>query len=73
MQRETAEKFMKKMKESNKFNLPIVTELEQFKVFYEAEKYHKDYYNRNKNQGYCRFVIAKKIKQVEEKFMENIK
>lgn len=56
-QRMTAEEFIKEMNETNLFNLPIVTQLEPFKAFYEAEDYHKDYYNRNKNQGYSRFVI----------------
>ncbi len=73
IQRETAEKFKERMKETNKFNLPIVTEIKPFEAFYEAEKYHKDYYQRNKNQGYSRTVITKKIKKIEEKFREILK
>ena len=72
-QKKTAEAFIAEMNETNIFNLPIVTKLEPFKEFYEAEDYHKNYYERNKNQGYSRFVIAPKLDKVEKKFKEMLK
>lgn len=72
-QKKTAEVFIAEMNETNIFNLPIVTKLEPFKEFYEAEDYHKNYYERNKNQGYSRFVIAPKLDKVEKKFKEMLK
>jgi len=72
-QKKTAEDFITEMKETNIFNLPIVTQIEPFKEFYEAEDYHKNYYERNKNQGYSRFVIAPKLEKVEKKFKERLK
>ena len=72
-QKKTAEAFIAEMKATNIFNLPIVTQLEPFKEFYEAEDYHKNYYERNKNQGYSRFVIAPKLDKVEKKFKEMLK
>ena len=72
-QKKTAEVFISEMNETNIFNLPIVTKLEPFKDFYEAEDYHKNYYERNKNQGYSRFVIAPKLDKVEKKFKEMLK
>jgi len=72
-QKETAKAFIEEMKKTNIFNLPIVTQLEPFKEFYVAEDYHKDYYNRNKNQGYSRFVIAPKLDKVQKKFKEKLK
>jgi len=72
-QRRVAEEFIKEMNETNIFNLPIVTQLEPFEKFYEAEDYHKNYYNRNKNQGYSRYVIEPKLKKVEKEFKERIK
>lgn len=72
-QRRVAEAFIKEMNETNLFNLPIVTQLEPFEVFYEAEDYHKNYYNRNKNQGYSRFVIKPKLEKVEKKHKEMLK
>lgn len=44
---------------------PIVTEIEALQVFYPAEDYHQDYFEKNPYQGYCRIVIAPKV----EKFM----
>ncbi|RLI03262.1 peptide-methionine (S)-S-oxide reductase [Candidatus Bathyarchaeota archaeon] len=72
-QRKVAEAFIKEMNETNLFNLPIVTQLEPFEAFYEAEDYHKDYYNRNKNQGYSRFVIKPKLEKVEKQHKEKLK
>ena len=72
-QKKTAETFISEMNETNIFNLPIVTKLEPFKKFYEAEDYHKNYYQRNKNQGYSRFLIAPKLDKVEKKFKEMLK
>ena len=39
----------------------IVTEISQFKAFYPAEEYHRDYYRRNPKQGYCQAVISPKL------------
>ena len=72
-QRRVAEGFIVEMKETDVFNMPIVTKLEPFMEFYEAEGYHVDYYNRNKQQGYCRFMIEPKLKKVEKKFKKRIK
>jgi peptide-methionine (S)-S-oxide reductase len=72
-QRKVAEGFIKELNETNIFNLPIVTRLEPFKEFYEAEDYHKNYYERNREQGYSRFMIAPKLEKVEKKFKERIK
>ena len=33
--------------------------------FYDAETEHHDYYNQNKSQSYCQFVIRPKIKKFE--------
>ena len=72
-QKKVAEEFIEEMNETNIFNLPIVTQLEPFESFYEAEDYHKDYYRRNKNQGYSRFVIAPKLDKVEKKYKDKLK
>ena len=72
-QRRVAEAFIKEMNETNLFNLPIVTQLVPFEAFYEAEDYHKNYYNRNKNQGYSRFVIKPKLDKVQKQHKEMLK
>jgi peptide-methionine (S)-S-oxide reductase len=40
---------------------PIVTEIGKLEEFYQAEKYHQNYFDKNPNQGYCRVIIAPKI------------
>jgi peptide-methionine (S)-S-oxide reductase len=72
-QKRVAEEVIAEMNETNVFNLPIVTRLEPFKEFYEAEDYHVNYYNRNKNQGYSKFVIEPKLRKVEKVFKEKIR
>jgi len=43
---------------------PIVTEITPAGPFWPAEAYHDDYYRRNKDQGYCRHVIAPKLSKL---------
>ena len=44
--------------------VPVVTEIVKAPIFYEAEEYHQNYYQRNPNQGYCNFVIRPKLKKL---------
>jgi len=72
-QRRTAEEFIAELNESNVFGLPIVTRVEPFTGFYEAEDYHKNYYNNNRRQSYSRYVIEPKLRKVEKEFKERIR
>lgn len=49
-----------------KFSDPIVTELVPLKVFYPAEDYHQDYFRKNPNTGYCRFVVKAKVDKAKK-------
>jgi len=42
----------------------VVTEIVPLEKFYEAEAYHQDYFRKNPDQGYCRAVIAPKLKKL---------
>ncbi len=42
---------------------PIVTELLPAPVFWPAEDYHQQYFKRHPESGYCRVVIAPKVKK----------
>ncbi len=44
---------------------PIVTQVLRAEPFYAADASHDDYYQRNKEQGYCRNVIAPKLRKLE--------
>ena len=60
-QKEIAEAAIKKKDEAGVFHSPIVTEVTAVEKFYEAEKYHQDYYRNNKAVPYCQFVITPKL------------
>lgn len=40
---------------------PLTTEIAKLRVFYPAEDYHQDYFNKNPGNGYCAMVITPKI------------
>lgn len=52
---------------------PIVTEIVPFNRFYPAEEYHNDYYDNNRGQSYCTFIIDPKIKKLLEKYEDKVK
>jgi peptide-methionine (S)-S-oxide reductase len=52
---------------------PIVTEITKFDEFYKAEDYHQNYYKDNPTQGYCRVIIAPKVKKFREKYYNRLK
>ena len=72
-QKKITEEYIGLLNQSNAFVKPIVTQVSEAPVFYEAEDYHHDYYSRNKDQGYCSFVIAPKMQKLREKFQSNLK
>jgi len=47
---------------------PIVTEVKKLEKFYPAEGYHKDYYDKNKINPYCTFVIRPKVDKIKKKY-----
>jgi peptide-methionine (S)-S-oxide reductase len=55
------------------YSNPVVTEITPFKNFYPAEKYHKDYYDNNKDVPYCSYVIDPKVQKLLSKFQHNVK
>ncbi|CAL2102874.1 Peptide methionine sulfoxide reductase MsrA [Tenacibaculum sp. 190130A14a] len=55
------------------FDNPIVTTLEELTIFYSAEEYHQDYYNQNKEQNYCNFVITPKLAKFRKMYADKLK
>lgn len=72
-QKEIAEKVKENIEKSNMYPDPIVTKIEPFKDFYKAEEYHQNYFERNNNAPYCKFVIDPKIKKLYKEFKNEIK
>ena len=63
-QKAAAERSMAKAQ--NSFSQPIVTEIVALETFYKAEGYHQDYFENNKTAPYCQYVIAPKLKKLEQ-------
>ncbi len=69
-QKISAEKFISDLNAVSEKGGKIVTEVTPLTIFYSAEEYHRDYYARNKNQGYCQVVINPKLEKVQQEFAE---
>jgi peptide-methionine (S)-S-oxide reductase len=54
------------------FNSPIVTEVKEATTFYKADEDHVNYYNENKTQPYCTFIIDPKIEKLKNYFTNYI-
>lgn len=72
-QKAIAEQVIKEITEEKIFDAPIVTQLEPFRVFYEAEDYHRNYFKRHPEQPYCSLVIAPKLAKLRELYMSKLK
>lgn len=73
IQKQTVEIFIKKLNDSDSGGRPIVTEVKPLERFYEAEEYHRDYYEKNSTQPYCQVIIEPKVKKLAKEFAELIK
>ncbi len=72
-QQRVAKEMITMLEGENIFDDPIVTEVTEFEVFYNAEDDHQNYYNQNSNQGYCQFVINPKLGKLQQKFKSRLK
>lgn len=72
-QKATAERVIAELQAQKLWDEPVVTELKPLEAFYAAEEYHRDYYRRNPNQGYCRAVIAPKVAKVRKLYFDRLK
>ncbi|MFV8336998.1 peptide-methionine (S)-S-oxide reductase MsrA [Flavobacterium sp. RSP29] len=72
-QKDLAEAYIALMTRENTFGEPIVTVVSPATLFYEAEDYHQNYYNQNKLQGYCSYVITPKVEKLKKIFKDKLK
>jgi peptide-methionine (S)-S-oxide reductase len=72
-QRLVAEEVIEELDAEEIWDGPIVTELAPYEAFYSAEDYHHNYYERNRDQPYCRLVIDPKIIKLRERFKDKLK
>ncbi len=72
-QKNAAEKVRKQIEDEGVYKDPIVTDIVPFEKFYKAEDYHQNYYNNNKEAGYCRVIIDPKIKKLLREYSTEVK
>ncbi len=72
-QKATAEEVIKEINSAKIWNDHIVTQVEPFRAFYKAEKYHDKYFKGHPKQPYCRVIIAPKIAKLKKHFLEKLK
>jgi peptide-methionine (S)-S-oxide reductase len=72
-QKETAERVVRELERQGTWNGPVVTEVTPFQEFYPAEDYHRDYYNKNREEPYCRLIIEPKVAKLRKHFIEKLK
>lgn len=72
-QRRKAEYYKEELNKSGAWDNPIVTDIVPFEAFYPAENYHRDYFENNPEQQYCRYVIQPKVEKFKKVFKDKLK
>ena len=72
-QQALAEYYKQQLDSAGAFDDPIVTEISKASKFYEAEKYHQDYFALNPSDRYCQAVIVPKMGKFLEVFGDKLK
>ena len=50
----------------------LVTEISPLGTWYEAERYHQDFFAKNPSQGYCMAVALPKVNKIRKSFAEYV-
>ena len=72
-QKIVAQQYLDFLNQENIFEKPVVTKVSMATTFFLAEDYHHNYYNQNKDQGYCSFIIQPKLAKFKKVFNDKIK
>lgn len=72
-QKRAAEETIKDLNGRGIFGDDIVTVVEPFEKFYEAESYHQDYFRNNPAQPYCQVIIAPKVAKFRKENLERLR
>jgi peptide-methionine (S)-S-oxide reductase len=68
-----AESVVAELEEARVFRRPVVTEIVPFVEFFPAEEYHRQYYRRNPEKGYCQAVIAPKLAKFRKEYADRLR
>ena len=72
-QKQIAKSIINELNDAGIWDMPIVTEVKAFDVFYSAEAYHQDYFANNSRQMYCQMTIVPKLEKFEKLFKDKLK
>ncbi|MRX64424.1 peptide-methionine (S)-S-oxide reductase MsrA [Maribacter luteus] len=67
------ENYIEQLKKDKVYNSPIVTQVEKFRKFYDAEDYHQDYEKLNPNNPYIINISIPRYKRFKAKYPELMK
>lgn len=72
-QKVASERKIAELNASGQYDKPIVTAVEPYRNFFEAEDYHNNYYRENGSEPYCQLVISPKLKKLKKKHPDKLK
>ncbi|HQV34992.1 MAG TPA: peptide-methionine (S)-S-oxide reductase MsrA [Flavobacterium sp.] len=72
-QKQLTQDYIALMTTEKTFKNPIVTRVSPASEFFIAEDYHQNYYNLNKTQSYCSYVITPKIEKLKKNYKQKLK
>ncbi len=67
-QKATVEAVVREIEAEKLWPRALVTQVAPLTAFYPAEEYHRAYYRRNPERGYCQAVIAPKLAKFRAKY-----
>lgn len=73
LQKQIAQDYICQLEVAKIYDAPIVTQLSPMIIFYKAEQYHQNYYQLNKEQSYCYYVITPKMNTLSESYTSLLK
>ena len=72
-QKVAAEKYIAELKKSGKYKKPIITQVEAFKQFHQAEAYHLRYFRNHPDQPYIAGVTRPEVERFRKDFPALVK
>lgn len=72
-QKQKAEYYIAKLNAEKAYKNKIVTQVTPYGVFYKAEGYHQDFYSKNPNNQYCKYVIQPELEKFRKVFKDKLK
>lgn len=72
-QKATVEQVLGEIEDSGVWRRKIVTEVVPYTEFFPAEEYHRQYFRRNPEKGYCQAVIAPKLSKFRKEYASRLR